>query len=148
VPGPLPPDVLTRERRTETLARDLDPLGALQLPPEPGRGPHRGMITQFAGVEIAESLAPRVHDPESRGRTTGAGRVEQACSPVEFLALQETLDPVGHRRAADVEQFRDRFDGLSLGEPEEGLSPGPLLGSRSRGHELFQRATETIAPDD
>jgi hypothetical protein len=88
-----------------------------QILSQKGSGPDRGVISQVARVAIDHLSDQRIDDPQGGGRTTVARGVPEARVEVEVLALLETIGPVVDRLAADMEEFGDPFDGLSLGKP-------------------------------
>jgi hypothetical protein len=148
MPGPLPPDAQAVHRRTDTLARDLDPVDPLQVMDEQRRGPHRGMIARLARVLIDNRLDQRVDDPQGCGWATGSRGIQEPGPEIEPLTLLESVGPVVNRLTADLEQFGNLFDRLPIGEPEQGLCPASLLGQWGMGHEVFQLSAESIAQDD
>src|SRR6185437_7117982 len=146
--GTLPPDAQPRQRRADTLARDLDPMGPLQVLDEQRRGPHGGVVAQQTRVLVDHGLDQWVDDPQGRGRASGSRGVQEPNPEIESLTLSESLGPVVDRLTADPKQFGDLFDRLPIGEPEQGLCPAPLLGQWGVGYKVFQLSTESVAQDD
>ena len=60
MPRPLPPHSQACDRQADALARDLDAVGSLQIPPQECRGPGRGAIARLAGVLVDDPQNKRV----------------------------------------------------------------------------------------
>src|SRR5207244_3306793 len=133
------PQTQTCNGPADRLTRDLDVMTIQQILPQQRSGPDRRVVAEITGVGVDDLSDPGINAARPGSGAARMWGIGETFPEIQFGTFLEPVDPVVDRLAADVQRLGDRFDGLALIEPEQGLGAAPLLGQGSMGDEVFQR---------